>query len=120
MKRVGVIGGGQLAWMMAAAAEKLGIQLVIQTPKADDPAVSIASHTIFAPVADATATAELATHCDVITFENEFIDLEALLNLEQQGVCFYPRLRSIAPLLDKYEQRSYLQSLGLPTPKFIA
>lgn len=120
VKRVGVIGGGQLAWMMAAAAEKLGVELVIQTPKADDPAVSIAAHTVFAPVADAAATAELATHCDVITFENEFIDLAALLNLEQQGVRFYPKLRSIAPLLDKFEQRSYLKDLGLPTPEFIA
>jgi 5-(carboxyamino)imidazole ribonucleotide synthase len=120
VKRVGVIGGGQLAWMMAEAAQKLGLELVIQTPKADDPAVSIAAHTIFAPVADAAATAELATHCEVITFENEFIDLEALLNLERQGIRFYPTLSSIAPLLDKYEQRSYLKALGLPTPDFVA
>ncbi|WP_416670397.1 5-(carboxyamino)imidazole ribonucleotide synthase [Egbenema bharatensis] len=120
VQRVGVIGGGQLAWMMAEAAQTLGLELVIQTPKADDPAVSIAAHTIFAPVADASATAELATHCEVITFENEFVDLEALLKLEQQGIRFYPSLRSIAPLLDKYEQRSYLKTLGLPTPEFMA
>lgn len=119
-KRVGVIGGGQLAWMMADAAKKLGIELVIQTPKADDPAVTIAAHTVFASVADATATAELAQHCEVITFENEFIDREALLRLEQKGVQFYPGLDAIAPLLDKYHQRSYLQKHGLPTPRFIA
>lgn len=119
-KRVGVIGGGQLAWMMADATKKLGIDLVIQTPKPDDPAVSIAAHTVFAQVADATATTELAQHCEVITFENEFVDLEALLKLKQQGVVFYPRLSSIAPLLDKYHQRSYLQDHGLPTPRFVA
>jgi len=34
--------------------------------------------------------AELATSCDVITFENEFVNLEALLPLAQQGVCFRP------------------------------
>lgn len=119
-QRVGVIGGGQLAWMMAGAAEKLGIQLVIQTPKPDDPAVSIAAHTVFAGVADAKGTAELAEQCDVITFENEFTDLDALMQLEQQGVIFYPRLSSIAPLLDKYHQRSYLRDHGLPTPKFAA
>lgn len=119
-KRVGVIGGGQLAWMMADAAKKLDIDLIIQTPKSDDPAVSIATHTVFAPVADAKATAELAQHCNVITFENEFIDLPALLQLENQGVVFYPRLNSIAPLLDKYHQRSYLRDHGLPTPPFAA
>ena len=78
------------------------------------------SHAVFAPVGDATATAKLATHCDVITFENEFVDLAALLQLEDQGVRFYPSLHSLAPLLDKYEQRCYLRDRGLPTPEFAA
>ena len=120
MKRVGVIGGGQLAWMMAGAAEKLGIALIVQTPFDDDPAVSIAAKTILAAIDDATVTAELATLCDVITFENEFVNLEALLELAQQGVCFRPGLDALSPLLDKYHQRCYLQELGLPTPQFAA
>jgi len=116
--QVGVIGGGQLAWMMADAARKLGVKLIIQTPEMDDPAVAIAAETIFAPVGDATATAKLAQRCPVITFENEFVDLDALTRLEQQGVCFRPRLAALRPLLDKYEQRCFLQRLGLPTPQF--
>ncbi len=119
IKRVGVIGGGQLAWMMADAAELLGIELVIQTPHSTDPAVSIASDTVFAPIDDAAATAELASRCDVITFENEFINLEALMPLARQGVCFRPRLEALAPLLDKYSQRCYLEDIGLPQPKFM-
>ncbi len=119
VKRVGVIGGGQLAWMMAGAAESLGIELVIQTAHPTDPAVSIASDTVFAPIDDATATAELASRCDVITFENEFINLEALMPLAQQAVCFRPRLEALAPLLDKYEQRCYFDDIGLPQPKFM-
>jgi 5-(carboxyamino)imidazole ribonucleotide synthase len=119
MKRVGVIGGGQLAWMMGTAAQKLGVELIVQTPKADDPAVSLASDTIFAAIDDAQATAQLATRCDVITFENEFVDLDALAPLVQQGVSFRPRLPALAPLLDKYHQRCYLQEIGLPVPEFI-
>jgi 5-(carboxyamino)imidazole ribonucleotide synthase len=49
---VGIIGGGQLAWMMADAVKKLGLELVVQTPQADDPAVTIATQTIFAPIDD--------------------------------------------------------------------
>ena len=119
IKRVGVIGGGQLAWMMAGAAESLGIELVIQTPHTTDPAVAIASETILAPIDDAAATAELASRCDVITFENEFINLDALMPLAQQGVCFRPRLEALAPLLDKYHQRCYLEDIGLPQPQFM-
>ncbi|HAA30622.1 MAG TPA: 5-(carboxyamino)imidazole ribonucleotide synthase [Cyanobacteria bacterium UBA8553] len=119
MKRVGVIGGGQLAWMMAGAAESLGIELIIQTPHPTDPAVSIASDLVYAPIDDATATAQLASRCDVITFENEFINLEGLMQLAQQGVCFRPRLEALAPLLDKYDQRCYLEDIGLPQPDFM-
>jgi len=119
MKRVGVIGGGQLAWMMGDAAKKLGVELVVQTPSINDPAVSISVDNIFAPVDDANATAELAKKCDVITFENEFVDIEALSKLAQD-VCFRPQLEALTPLLDKYHQRCYLRDLGLPVPRFVA
>jgi 5-(carboxyamino)imidazole ribonucleotide synthase len=120
MKRIGVIGGGQLAWMMASAAKKLGVSLRVQTPQKTDPAAPLASEVILAAIADANGTAQLAEICDVITFENEFVDLEALSQLEQQGVCFRPKLSALAPLLDKYDQRCYLKDIGLPVPKFMA
>ena len=118
VQRVGVIGGGQLAWMMAEAAEKLGLELWVQTPSLTDPAVAIATQTILAPIDDAIATAQLAAQCDVITFENEFVDLPALAPLAQQGTCFRPSLDALRPLLDKYDQRMLMESLRLPTPVF--
>jgi 5-(carboxyamino)imidazole ribonucleotide synthase len=119
MKRIGVIGGGQLAWMMASAAQALGIELVIQTPHHHDVAVSLAAETVLADVDDVAATAVLATKCDVITFENEFVDLDGLGKLAtRSNVVFLPPLSALAPLLDKYTQRCYLRDLGLPVPKF--
>jgi 5-(carboxyamino)imidazole ribonucleotide synthase len=118
--KLGIIGGGQLAWMMKNAATKLGVELIVQTPSQNDPAVSIAHDSILAAVDDATATEILATKCDIITFENEFVDIAALSLLEKQGVCFRPQLSALAPLLDKYEQRCYLRDLGLPVPQFLA
>ncbi|BAY36197.1 phosphoribosyl aminoimidazole carboxylase [Nostoc sp. NIES-2111] len=120
MKRVGVIGGGQLAWMMGSAATKLGVELIVQTPSMNDPAVSIAQDTVLAKIDDAHATEVLAQKSDVITFENEFVNLEALSLLENQGICFRPNLDALKPLLDKYHQRCYLQELGLPVPQFFA
>ncbi|WP_066425930.1 5-(carboxyamino)imidazole ribonucleotide synthase [Anabaena sp. 4-3] len=120
MKRVGVIGGGQLAWMMGGAAKKLGVELIVQTPSHQDPAVTIAQDTVLAAVDDAQATKLLAAKSDVITFENEFVDLAALSLLAQQGVYFRPRLAALSPLLDKYHQRCYLRDLGLPVPQFFA
>jgi 5-(carboxyamino)imidazole ribonucleotide synthase len=118
INRIGIIGGGQLAWMMAAAAQKLQLDLIVQTPDASDPAAAIAHSTILAPVGDATATAALARQCDVITFENEFVDLDALAALVTQGVTFRPSLTVLRSLLDKYDQRQFFQQHGLPTPTF--
>ncbi len=115
MKRIGVIGGGQLAWMMASAAKELEIELVIQTPDSTDVAVGLAAETVFAAVDDVSATAILATKCDVITFENEFVDLDGLGKID---AVFLPPLTALAPLLDKYTQRCYLRELGLPVPNF--
>lgn len=123
-QRVGVIGGGQLAWMMAKAAEDLNIELSVQTPNQTDPAIANfshpAGHPVFAAVDDAEATGQLAQHCQVITFENEFVDLQALGQLADQGICFRPPLNALQPLLDKYEQRDYLKNLGIPVPAFTA
>ena len=117
MQRVGVIGGGQLAWMMGIEAQKLGVSLWIQTPNEDDAAVGVAEETIIAELSDLDATGRLADACDVLTFENEFIDQLGLSRLQDKTV-FRPSLASIAPLLDKFEQRCFLQELGIPIPAF--
>ncbi len=118
VNRVGVIGGGQLAWMMSAGAEALGIELHIQTPSYEDPAVRIAETTLIGEVDDAAVTAQLAAGCDVTTFENEFINLSALRQLENKGIRFAPSLDALTPLLDKYDQRLYCDRLNLPSPPF--
>lgn len=118
LRRIGVIGGGQLAGMMAAASQNLGIKLIVQTPNSTDPAVALAADTVLADLEDLEATRQLAGISEVITFENEFVDLAALRELASQGICFRPSLQTLAPLLDKYEQRSYLRQLKLPVPAF--
>jgi 5-(carboxyamino)imidazole ribonucleotide synthase len=120
VQSVGIIGGGQLAGMIAPAARRLGLDLWVQTPNPTDPAVALATSVVLAPIADVTGTQELSSHCDVVTFENEFVDLPGLQKLAEAGVCFRPALRSLEPLLDKYHQRSFLRDTGLPTPEFIS
>ncbi|NJL53406.1 MAG: ATP-grasp domain-containing protein, partial [Hydrococcus sp. SU_1_0] len=116
-KRVGVIGGGQLAWMMAAEAPALGIDLIVQATSKTEPAVTRAKQFVIGDVDDAIATNKMAQMCDVITFENEFVSLESLQELELKEV-FQPSLNTLKPLLDKYHQRSFLQQVNLPVPQF--
>lgn len=117
-QRVGVIGGGQLAWMMGNEARSLGLELWVQTPNSSDPGVSRADHSVLGEITDLVATEVLAQNCDVVTFENEFVDLEALGRLVKKGATFHPSLGFLAALLDKYDQRQLCESLGVPVPLY--
>ncbi|WP_198806680.1 5-(carboxyamino)imidazole ribonucleotide synthase [Leptolyngbya sp. BL0902] len=118
IRRIGVIGGGQLAWMMGPAAQRLGLDLVVQTPNEADPAVAIAQAAVLAPVDDVAGTTRLADQCDVITFENEFIDCAGLQPLADRGVIFRPGLEVLDLVLDKRHQREFFARIGLPNPRY--
>lgn len=117
IRSVGVIGGGQLAQMMVAAAHRLGLTIAVQTPDPSDPAAQVADHVILGSLQDLVATQRLAEWVKVITFENEFVDLTGLQTLAAEGICFRPGLETLSPLLDKYEQYTTLQRWGLPIPR---
>lgn len=116
---IGVVGGGQLAWMLAAAARELDLPVVVQTPRADDPAARLASAVVQAPLRDLQATRELARRCTVVTFENEWLDLDGLAQLAAEGVTFLPSLAALRPLVSKQSQRQLLQRLGIPSPRWM-
>ena len=115
---IGVVGGGQLALMLAQEAPGLGLQLHLQAASASDPAVALASSVVLGGPDDVEATAALARRCQVITFENEWVPLEALQGLRQGGVRFLPDLDALAALMSKRAQRELLQKLALPTPRW--
>jgi 5-(carboxyamino)imidazole ribonucleotide synthase len=115
---IGIVGGGQLAWMLAQAAQRQGVQLHVQTPGAHDPAVALAASVVQADVRDVAGTAELARRCGAISFENEWVDLDGLAPLAASGVRFLPSLEALRPLVCKRSQRELLQRLNLPSPRW--
>ena len=117
-KAIGIVGGGQLAWMLAESARRHNVPLHVQTPGAQDPAVAIATSVVLAEVRDVAGTAELARRCQAISFENEWVDLDGLAPLEAAGVHFVPRLDALRPLVSKRSQRELLQRFNLPSPRW--
>jgi len=115
---IGIVGGGQLALMLAQAAHALDLDLHVQTPSADDPAAATASSVVLAPLDDLHATRQLARRCAAISFENEWLDLQALAALEAEGVRFVPALASLEQLVSKRHQRQLLNRLNLPAPRW--
>jgi len=102
--------------MLAKEAKKLGVELHVQTPDPLDPATRAASSVVLASLDDVEATRALAERAQRISFENEWVPLAELEQLEREGIPFLPSLSSLAPLLDKRSQRQLLNQLNLPTP----
>lgn len=115
---IGIVGGGQLASLLAEAATELGVDLHVQTPGAGDPAARRATSVVLADVDDPHATRRLAERCSAISFENEWLNLSGLEPLERDGIRFLPGLDALRPLLSKRNQRELLDRLHLPCPRW--
>ena len=115
---LGIIGGGQLARMMAQSALSLGCDVVVLDNDPESPAATAAARWIRRPGDDLAALCELAEAVDVVTLENEFIDAGLLAELEERGHRVMPSAATMRLVQDKLVQKTLLQDTGLPVPAF--
>ncbi len=119
-KRIGIVGGGQLAKMTALAALEFGCDIHILERKPEGPAMDLAGKTFIGDWDNPDDLLRLAEHADVITLENEFVDANSLAELEKAGHTLFPTAKSIGLVQDKYIQKQTLQEAGLPLSPFRA
>jgi len=55
---------------------------------------------------------------DVLTFEIELVNIEALEKLEKEGIIVYPRPRTLKNINDKITQKQFYQTHQIPTSPF--
>ena len=115
--RVGVIGAGQLARMMAVPANNLGIDFTVFTANPNDCAAEV-SDFVLGDFRDLNAVLAFAADCDVVTFEHELIPQSVIKGLEKSGVKVYPKSESFLYSQNKLKMRELVASLGLPNPKY--
>ena len=119
-KRIGIVGGGQLAKMTALSALEFGCDIHILERKPEGPAMNLAGKTFIGDWDNPDDLLKLAEHADVITLENEFVDANSLSELEKAGHTLFPTSKSIGLVQDKYIQKQTLQAAGLPLAPFRA
>lgn len=115
--KVGVIGGGQLGKMLIEAGQPWNINYTI-LETAEAPASSIANKHIIGELSDADKIKELAKSSDVLTYEIEHINIEALLELEAAGKRIVPSPKILEIIQDKGLQKLFFQHHGIPTTDF--
>jgi len=114
-EHLGIVGGGQLGRMLTEAAKPMGFEVTVIDPGENCPAAQAGANQIQASLTDYDAVHELAEQVDVVTWEIEHINTEALYNL---SVPVEPSPYTLADIKDKLSQHMRLQARGIPVADF--
>ncbi len=114
--RVGVVGGGQLARMMAPPAVGLGIALRVLAESADASAAQVVPDSPVGAADDVEALRSFAQGCAVVTFDHEHVPQPVLAALAADGVVLRPGPPALVFAQDKAAMRERLGAAGIPGP----
>src|SRR5690625_443506 len=117
---VAVVGGGQLARMMAEPAGALQIGLRALVEADDGAAAQVIPHATVGRADDAEAITTLVNGADVLTFEHEHVPQQVLTALVEAGVNVQPGPAALRHAQDKIVMRERMSQLGVPCPRWAA
>jgi 5-(carboxyamino)imidazole ribonucleotide synthase len=118
-----VVGGGQLARMMAPAAGELGIHLRVLVEEPGSSAAQVVTDTPVGAASDEAAIRSLIAPSDgaaasVLTFEHEHVPNSLLTDLTEHGTPVRPGPHALVQAQDKIVMRQRLTELGVPCPRW--
>ncbi|MEM6998842.1 MAG: 5-(carboxyamino)imidazole ribonucleotide synthase [Pseudomonadota bacterium] len=117
--RIGIVGGGQLAKMTSLPAMELGCEIVILEKTRNTPSSSLAAEVLYGNWDDPINLLSLANKVDVVSLENEFVDANALQEVEDADHLLFPSAKTIGLVQDKLIQKQTLSEVGIPVAPFI-
>jgi 5-(carboxyamino)imidazole ribonucleotide synthase len=112
-KTLGILGGGQLARMLAIAARPLGYHVVVLDPDGDCPAAPVSDRVVVGAYDDAAALDTFAGLVDVVTLEFENVPSAALVGLEER-VPLRPGRWVLGTARDRRLEKRFLEEAGVP------
>ena len=115
---VGILGGGQLARMLALSGAPLGLRLLVMDTVADACAGQFAP-LLVGDYRDQAALAQFAGKVDVATFDFENVPAESAEWLAAR-VPVFPSPRALAVAQDRLAEKTLFRELGIPVPEFAA
>ncbi|TQD51599.1 5-(carboxyamino)imidazole ribonucleotide synthase [Marilutibacter aestuarii] len=116
MTTVGILGGGQLARMLALAGAPLGLRFKVMDTSADACAGQFAPMVV-GDYRDDAALAEFASSVDVATFDFENVPAESAQWLAER-IPVFPSPRALAVAQDRLAEKTLFRELGIPVPDF--
>jgi 5-(carboxyamino)imidazole ribonucleotide synthase len=118
IRRIGVIGGGQLGRMFALEAKRMGFEVVVLDPQEHSPCGQVADEQIVAAYDDMEAIERLGQGTDVVTYEFENIAIASVEYLEQHGYHVTPSSDVLRITQDRLLEKRFVRACGIATADF--
>ncbi len=116
--KLGILGGGQLGKMLLFDTRKFDIQTYVLDPS-DGAPCKIACNKFFkGDLMDFETVYNFGKKVDVLTFEIELVNLEALVKLEEEGVKVFPSPKTLKLIQNKGIQKDFYSQHTIPTANY--
>ncbi len=117
--KLGILGGGQLGKMLLYETRKFDIQTWVMDPDDEAPCRISANIFVKGNLMDFEKVLEFGRNVDVLTFEIEGVNIEALKKLESEGIKVYPSSQTLEKIQDKSVQKEFYRDNKIPTAPFL-
>ncbi|MFN2261291.1 MAG: 5-(carboxyamino)imidazole ribonucleotide synthase [Psychroflexus sp.] len=116
--KLGILGGGQLGKMMLYDTRKYDIQTFVLDPNPEAPCKIAANYFETGDLMDYDKVVEFGQKVDLLTFEIESVNVDALEFLEKQGKKVFPSSATLRKIQNKSIQKAFYKSEDIPTAEF--
>ena len=116
--KLGILGGGQLGKMVLAETRKFDIQTYVLDPSNEAPCKIACNHFFQGSLLDFETVYNFGKQVDVLTFEIELVNLDALEKLESEGIQVYPSPKTLKLIQNKGIQKDFYIQNNIPTSNY--
>lgn len=119
MKRIGILGGGQLGRMLLQAAANYPVETFVLENDPQCPAAHLCHHFTCGSITDFDTVYQFGKGLDALTIEMEAVNVEALEKLENEGVAIFPRPAALRTIKNKILQKKFYKEIQVRTAEFV-
>ncbi len=116
--KLGVLGGGQLGRMLLTETQKFDIYTLILDNAKNAPCADICNEFYQGDLMDFQAVYNFGKRVNLLTIEIEHINIDALLQLEKEGLTIYPQPKILQIIQHKGKQKDFFVENNIPTAKY--
>ncbi len=116
--KLGILGGGQLGRMLIQESINFNVTTHVLDPDGDAPCKNLCNKFVHGSLTDYQTVYNFGKNVDLITIEIEKVNVDALEQLENEGITVYPQSRVIRLIQDKGLQKQFFKENNIPSSPF--